>query len=37
MAKLNEWVDANIKNGKLNAIYKKFYNVDLPPQFRGQP
>jgi polar amino acid transport system substrate-binding protein len=34
--KLNEWVDANIKNGKLNAIYKKFYNVDLPPQFRGQ-
>lgn len=36
LAKLNEWVDANVKNGKLNTIYKKFYNVDLPPQFRGQ-
>jgi len=36
LAKLNEWVDTNTKNGKLNAIYKKFYNVDLPPQFRGQ-
>jgi polar amino acid transport system substrate-binding protein len=30
MAKLNEWVATNLKNGKLNAIYKKFYGVDLP-------
>ena len=30
LAKLNEWVAANLKNGKLNAIYKKYYNVDLP-------
>lgn len=34
LAKLDEWVVANIKNGKLNAIYKKYYGVDLPPQFR---
>jgi polar amino acid transport system substrate-binding protein len=34
LAKLDEWVAANIKNGKLNAIYKKYYGVDLPPQFR---
>jgi polar amino acid transport system substrate-binding protein len=34
LAKLDEWVAANVKNGKLNAIYKKFYGVDLPPQFR---
>jgi polar amino acid transport system substrate-binding protein len=34
LAKLGEWVTANIKNGKLNAIYKKYYGVDLPPQFR---
>jgi polar amino acid transport system substrate-binding protein len=30
LAKLNEWVAANLKNGKLGAIYKKFYGVDLP-------
>jgi polar amino acid transport system substrate-binding protein len=30
LAKLNEWVAANLKNGKLNAIYKKYYGVDLP-------
>ena len=30
LAKLNEWVAANLKNGKLGAIYKKYYNVDLP-------
>lgn len=29
-AKLDEWVVANLKNGKLNDIYKKFYGVDLP-------
>lgn len=31
LAKLNEWVSANLKNGKLNTIYKKYYGVDLPP------
>jgi polar amino acid transport system substrate-binding protein len=30
LAKLNEWVAINLKNGKLGAIYKKFYGVDLP-------
>jgi polar amino acid transport system substrate-binding protein len=30
LAKLNEWVATNLKNGKLGAIYKKYYNVDLP-------
>lgn len=30
LAKLNEWVAENLKNGKLNAIYKKYYGVDLP-------
>ena len=30
LAKLDEWVVANLKNGKLGAIYKKFYGVDLP-------
>jgi polar amino acid transport system substrate-binding protein len=30
LAKLNEWVAANLKNGKLGAIYKKYYGVDLP-------
>ena len=34
LAKLDEWVTMNIQNGKLNAIYKKYYGVDLPPQFR---
>lgn len=35
LAKVNEWVDANIKNGKLNAIYKKYYGTDLPEDMRG--
>jgi len=30
LAKLNEWVAANLKNGKLSAIYKKYYGVALP-------
>ncbi len=29
LAKLNEWILANLQNGKLNEIYKKYYNVDL--------
>ena len=30
LAKLDEWVSANLKNGKLNTIYKKYYKADLP-------
>ncbi len=30
LAKLNEWVAANLKNGKLNTIYKKHHGSDLP-------
>ncbi len=32
LARLNEWVSANLKNGKLNAIYKKYYAADLPAE-----
>lgn len=35
LEKLNVWIAENIKNGKLNAIYKKFHGVDLPPDMRG--
>jgi len=27
---INEWVKTNLKNGKLNAIYKKYHGRDLP-------
>jgi polar amino acid transport system substrate-binding protein len=27
---VNEWVAANLKNGKLGAIYKKYHGVDIP-------
>lgn len=30
LARLNEWVSANLKNGKLSAIYKQYYGVALP-------
>ena len=30
VAKLNEWVSVNLKNGKLSDIYKKYYGVSLP-------
>ncbi|UTD26879.1 transporter substrate-binding domain-containing protein [Bradyrhizobium sp. WD16] len=29
-AALNDWVHENLKNGKLNAIYKKYHGADLP-------
>lgn len=29
-AKLNEWILANLKNGKLNAIYEGFHGTPLP-------
>lgn len=34
LAKLNDWVLANLRNGKLNDIYKKFYKTDLPAAMR---
>jgi polar amino acid transport system substrate-binding protein len=34
LAKLNEWVLANLQNGKLNTIYKTYYKVDLPAAMR---
>ncbi|MGO4571115.1 transporter substrate-binding domain-containing protein [Microvirga sp. 2TAF3] len=35
LAKLNEWIAANLKNGKLNEIYKKYHGSDLPADMRG--
>jgi len=35
MDKLNAWITENVKNGKLNAIYKKFHGVDLPADMRS--
>ncbi|MES2785679.1 MAG: transporter substrate-binding domain-containing protein [Pseudomonadota bacterium] len=32
LAKLNEWIAVNAKSGKLNAIYKKFQDVDIPAE-----
>ncbi len=34
VAKLNAWILANLQNGKLNAIYKKYYKADLPASLR---
>lgn len=31
-AKLDEWVSANLKNGKLNEIYLKYHGLPLPPE-----
>lgn len=35
VAKLNEWIAANLKNGKLNEIYKKYHGSDLPAAMRS--
>ncbi len=35
VAKLNEWIAANLKNGKLNEIYKKYHGSDLPANMRS--
>jgi polar amino acid transport system substrate-binding protein len=32
LAKLDEWVVANLKNGKLNAIYEKYHGAPLPAE-----
>jgi polar amino acid transport system substrate-binding protein len=33
---LDTWVAANLKNGKLNAIYKKYHGRDLPAEVAQQ-
>ncbi len=33
LAKLNEWIAANAKSGKLNALYRKHHGVDVPAEF----
>jgi polar amino acid transport system substrate-binding protein len=33
--KLNAWISDNLKNGKLNAIYKKFHGSELPANMRS--
>ena len=32
LAWLNDWVKANLRNGKLAAIYKQYHGVDIPTQ-----
>ncbi|MFD2239352.1 transporter substrate-binding domain-containing protein [Aureimonas populi] len=32
LAKLNEWVAANLANGKLNEIYQKYHGAPLPEE-----
>jgi len=32
---VNHWVTANMENGKLNAIYRKYNGVDLPAEIRS--
>jgi polar amino acid transport system substrate-binding protein len=29
---VNNWVKTNLKNGKLNAIFKKYFDQDLPEE-----
>jgi polar amino acid transport system substrate-binding protein len=33
--KLNAWIQTNLKNGKLNEIYKKFHGSELPAEMRS--
>ena len=35
LEKLNVWVTENLHNGKLNAIFKKYYGTDLPAEMRS--
>ncbi|ROC60463.1 transporter substrate-binding domain-containing protein [Klebsiella quasipneumoniae] len=30
--KLNQWIETNLKNGKLNAIYKKYHGEPIPEE-----
>ena len=35
LEKVNAWVQTNLENGKLNAIYKKYYGSELPKEMLG--
>ncbi|MNU07767.1 Bacterial extracellular solute-binding protein, family 3 [compost metagenome] len=32
LAKLDEWIVANLQNGKLNEIYQKYHGTPLPKE-----
>lgn len=34
LAKINDWIGVNLKNGALNAIYSKYHHSELPAQMR---
>ncbi|MDW2744760.1 transporter substrate-binding domain-containing protein [Atlantibacter subterraneus] len=36
-AKLDEWIAANLKNGKLNAIYEKYHGEPIPAEILNRP
>ncbi|MCU6668205.1 transporter substrate-binding domain-containing protein [Enterobacteriaceae bacterium H4N4] len=36
-AKLDEWIAANLKNGKLNAIYEKYHGEPIPAEIINRP
>jgi len=29
--KIDQWVRENLRNGQLNAIYRKYHHAELPP------
>jgi polar amino acid transport system substrate-binding protein len=35
-AKLDEWILTNLRNGRINAIYKKYHFADLPESISNQ-
>ena len=35
MENLNARIDVTLKNGRLNAIYKKFHDSEPPPEMPG--
>ncbi|NTJ11630.1 transporter substrate-binding domain-containing protein [Rhizobium lusitanum] len=37
LSKVNEWIVANLKNGKLNAIYQKYHGTPLPQEIVNAP
>ncbi|MNY69494.1 Bacterial extracellular solute-binding protein, family 3 [compost metagenome] len=35
--KLDQWIAANLKNGKLNAIYEKYHGEPIPTEIINRP
>ena len=33
---VDAWFEANLKNGKLNAIYKNYFHQDLPEKIPAE-